>query len=46
MLNPEAVYIAVVPDEHNHYPRAIGGEDWIARGVDFGESAPLNHSLK
>lgn len=44
---PEAVYIAVVPDEHNHYPRAVGGGgSWITRGVDFGESAPLNNSRR
>lgn len=34
---PEAVYIAVVPDEHNHYPRAIGGEIGLLEGWTLGK---------
>ena len=34
---PEAVYIAVVPDEHNHYPRAVGGEVGLLEGWTLGK---------
>ena len=34
---PQAVYIAVVPDENNHYPRARGGEVGLLEGWTLGK---------